>query len=258
MNRTALSLTPGMSDKGDSGHEESDEGEDILDYNSILRCRICCQYYRKPRILPCGHTFCEECLIQLRDKTSREWRIKFPLRNKHGDGGTLHCQAPGCRYSMKLMNLTRWAPRNRVASAALKVFQRNGAAKTTATPKTSDESLDALDSRPHQMNNKISITTANVTNGQIMSKVEYKNHNNNQIAIAMQLRHSTRHGAAAPGCCDKEEGNSIYSTIIYEAIVQSGFGATKIIHVPPKIVQNWRSFAFVVGLQAIGECFSFQ
>lgn len=134
MNRTALSLTPGMSDKGDSGHEESDEGEDILDYNSILRCRICCQYYRKPRILPCGHTFCEECLIQLRDKTSREWRIKFPLRNKHGDGGTLHCQAPGCRYSMKLMNLTRWAPRNRVASAALKVFQRNGAAKTVRIP----------------------------------------------------------------------------------------------------------------------------
>lgn len=125
---------PGMSDKGDSGHEESDEGEDILDYNSILRCRICCQYYRKPRILPCGHTFCEECLIQLRDKTSREWRIKFPLRNKHGDGGTLHCQAPGCRYSMKLMNLTRWAPRNRVASAALKVFQRNGAAKTVRIP----------------------------------------------------------------------------------------------------------------------------
>lgn len=118
--------------------------------------------------------------------------------------------------------------------------------------------MDALDSRPHQMNNKISITTANVTNGQIMSKVEYKNHNNNQIAIAMQLRHSTRHGAAAPGYCDKEEGNSIYSTIIYEAIVQSGFGATNIIHVPPKIVQNWRAFAFVVGLQAIGECFSFQ
>lgn len=128
----------------------------------------------------------------------------------------------------------------------------------TAIPKTSKGSLDALDSRPHKINNKISITTANVTNGQIMSKVEYKNHNNNQIAIAMQLRHSTRHGAAAPGYCDKEEGNSFYSTIIYEAIVQSGFGATKIIHVPPKIVQNWRSFAFVVGLQAIGECFSFQ
>lgn len=119
-----------MSDKGDSGHEESDEGEDIFDYNSILRCRICCQYFRKPRILPCGHTFCEECLIQLRDKTAREWRTKFPLKNKHGDGGTLHCQAPGCRYSMKLMNLTRWAPRNRVASAALKVFQRNGASKS--------------------------------------------------------------------------------------------------------------------------------
>ena len=119
------SLVPGMSDKEGSSGEEIDGIDGIWDYDSVLRCGICQQHFRKPRILPCGHTFCEECLIQLRDKTAREWRVKFPLSNKRGDGGTLHCQTPGCQYSMKLMNLTRWAPRNRLAAEALKIYKRN-------------------------------------------------------------------------------------------------------------------------------------
>lgn len=124
------SLVPGMSDKEGSSGEEIDGIDGIWDYDSILRCGICQQHFRKPRILPCGHTFCEECLIQLRDKTAREWRVKFPLSNKRGDGGTLHCQTPGCQYSMKLMNLTRWAPRNRLAAEALKIYKRNAFPQT--------------------------------------------------------------------------------------------------------------------------------
>jgi hypothetical protein len=121
-----------MSDSGALGLDESDEADE-LDYDVILRCHICHQYFRKPRILPCGHTFCEECLIQLRDKTAREWRTKFPLNNKRGEGGTLHCQIPGCQYSMKLMNLTRWAPRNKVASEILKMLKRSNSIKMVNT-----------------------------------------------------------------------------------------------------------------------------
>lgn len=42
MNWMVLFFIFGMSDKGDFGYEESDEGEDILDYNFILWCCICC------------------------------------------------------------------------------------------------------------------------------------------------------------------------------------------------------------------------
>lgn len=64
----------------------------------------------------------------------------------------------------------------------------------------------------------------------------------------MQLYYSIRYGVVVLGYCDKEEGNFIYFIIIYEVIVQSGFGVIKIIYVLFKIVQNWWLFVFVVGL----------
>ncbi|XP_062593450.1 uncharacterized protein LOC134254931 [Saccostrea cucullata] len=261
MNWRILTLARGMSDNGGSNVEESDEADDFLDYDAVLRCHICHHLFRKPRILPCGHTFCEECLIQLRDKTAREWRMKFPLNNKRGDGGTLHCQIPGCQYSMKLMNLTRWAPRNRVASEAIKVLKRNSFAQMGPTKRISENSLDMLDCHSNhygKTRRNLCITTGEGGNAEIVSKVAYTNHRYNKFAIAMQLRHTTLNGAPPPGYTDNVDGKSFCTNAIYDAIIQSGFGSAKMIHVPPKAVQGWRSFAVVFGIQAIGECFSFQ
>lgn len=36
--------------------------EDALDFKMIFSCAICLEIYDKPIALPCGHTFCRECL----------------------------------------------------------------------------------------------------------------------------------------------------------------------------------------------------
>ena len=40
--------------------------DDGYTWHSALTCYLCAQLFRRPRILPCGHTFCSECLVQLK------------------------------------------------------------------------------------------------------------------------------------------------------------------------------------------------
>ncbi|NWU06075.1 TRI59 protein, partial [Cephalopterus ornatus] len=46
-----------------------------------LTCAVCCGIYREPRVLPCSHTFCGECLralLQRSDASSGRRRLKCP------------------------------------------------------------------------------------------------------------------------------------------------------------------------------------
>jgi len=42
-----------------------------------LTCPICCELYKKPKYLPCYHSYCEECLVEL-VKSNRESNVTCP------------------------------------------------------------------------------------------------------------------------------------------------------------------------------------
>ena len=62
----------------------------------LCECSICMEVYTDPRVLPCGHTFCRQCIVA-------SGRLVF---NWHGIFFVLAC--PVCRKELKL-------PHNEVA-----------------------------------------------------------------------------------------------------------------------------------------------
>ena len=52
-----------------------------------LECAICLCIYKKPKLLQCMHTFCEECIVKL-------------MTDGNPDGTTIIC--PNCRYQTKV------------------------------------------------------------------------------------------------------------------------------------------------------------
>jgi RING-type zinc-finger len=55
-------------------------------FEDLLNCMICFESFRNPKMLPCGHTFCAECLVGYQ-KTYEQQRRAVP--------GKLPC--PTCR-----------------------------------------------------------------------------------------------------------------------------------------------------------------
>ena len=39
--------------------------EHMKKFTGHLTCPICCELYKKPKYLPCYHSYCEECLVKL-------------------------------------------------------------------------------------------------------------------------------------------------------------------------------------------------
>ena len=89
MGAGSLQLMSDVTNEHDTDHQE----EPILDQQP-LECQICAYPYDKlqkvPRILQCGHTFCQTCL--------------FELRRLRGDG--LMCiQCPNCRKIEQVLSV---------------------------------------------------------------------------------------------------------------------------------------------------------
>ncbi|PVD30446.1 hypothetical protein C0Q70_09712 [Pomacea canaliculata] len=113
-----------------SGMEGSFTSDDGHTWHTALTCYLCGQLFRRPRILPCGHTFCSECLAQLKEETMREGRrvpasaCTWEGRQKADIGSQFVCPMPECRYSMRLMNLGRWSTRNKTVSDAVTAYRK--------------------------------------------------------------------------------------------------------------------------------------
>ncbi|ESO84320.1 hypothetical protein LOTGIDRAFT_168764 [Lottia gigantea] len=60
-------------------------GEDVL---QVLKCGICLEFYDNPVVLPCGHTFCYNCLLQMGKHANRNKKV--PVHDL-----TIGC--PNCR-----------------------------------------------------------------------------------------------------------------------------------------------------------------
>ena len=42
-------------------------------------CQICAEVYKDPRVLSCGHTFCYQCIVQLKKRACPYCRSVFTL-----------------------------------------------------------------------------------------------------------------------------------------------------------------------------------
>ncbi|XP_069135372.1 uncharacterized protein [Argopecten irradians] len=63
-----------------------------------LKCCICMEIYNDPTSLPCGHTFCYNCLLDLAKHKKRNFHHEFGLM-----GITIPC--PNCRCAIPYTNL---------------------------------------------------------------------------------------------------------------------------------------------------------
>ncbi|ESO92159.1 hypothetical protein LOTGIDRAFT_233213 [Lottia gigantea] len=53
-----------------------------------LKCPICCDSFKTPKVLPCGHTFCEDCIdVNVCEKTEKFLCLICGQRHKIAEGG---------------------------------------------------------------------------------------------------------------------------------------------------------------------------
>lgn len=70
---------PGDNNQNEN-EKENDKSPSIATVNKNLdRCVLCLGDKRVPRSLPCGHTFCQECLNAYRSYRKYPWARRCPL-----------------------------------------------------------------------------------------------------------------------------------------------------------------------------------
>ena len=47
-------------------------------FKKELECAICLEQYKEPKVLPCLHSFCKECVEGLLPKEGLAWRVECP------------------------------------------------------------------------------------------------------------------------------------------------------------------------------------
>ncbi|KAH3788989.1 uncharacterized protein LOC127842160 [Dreissena polymorpha] len=105
--------------------------------DDTLKCYVCDEFFTKPRILPCGHSFCSECVLKLRENAVSEFN-KSRDQNAHrrGDCGYFSCPWPNCHYTMRIMNVNRWTLKNRALAKAVSLAKKREKEKQETSVQT--------------------------------------------------------------------------------------------------------------------------
>ncbi|KAK3582762.1 hypothetical protein CHS0354_015287 [Potamilus streckersoni] len=122
--------------RNDMSNSSSDESvKQTIYWADTLKCYVCKEHYSRPRVLPCGHSFCLDCIVRLRDAAAHNFNVhKEKNAHRRGEGGFFTCPMPDCHYSMKLMNVGRWTPKNKaMGQTVLHYKKQKKAMKEMAT-----------------------------------------------------------------------------------------------------------------------------
>jgi hypothetical protein len=76
--------------------------------NKLLECPVCIDIFNKPRVLPCGHSICEACLINIIRNNSKS--IMGPRRSSTRKSGVM-VSCPECRFVFIINQISK-APLN--------------------------------------------------------------------------------------------------------------------------------------------------
>ena len=87
---------------------------DARQLDQELQCAICLEMLRDPRMLPCQHTFCLECLEKL---------SKMNL----GNGKTLDCSLCKRTHDLPIQNGVKGFPKNMLMKSLLDIKTRPSA-----------------------------------------------------------------------------------------------------------------------------------
>ncbi|WAR20884.1 RAD18-like protein [Mya arenaria] len=132
---SSVFIPDGSSLSSDGSDKQTTKGAFTLE--ETLRCYVCEEYFTKPRVLPCGHSYCSSCILQLRENALAEFN-KSRDQNAHrrGECGFFTCPWPNCHYSMRIMNVYRWTLRNKALATAVAAAKKRESERETVSLQT--------------------------------------------------------------------------------------------------------------------------
>lgn len=185
---------------------------------NALRCYVCGNLFHKPRILPCGHTYCAKCILNLRETAVQEFNKSCDkTAHRRGDCGFFTCPWPHCHYSMRIMNVSRWTLENKAVSQAVSMAKKQEEIKQTDETQTETNQSNVLLSIPKTL-------------FQSSTKLSMSNRPVSPMAMAVQY--------------------CLQQTMTTEYIPIEHFNP------PPSVFEDgnqWKSYAFLFGMALIDQ-----